>query len=68
MKKQYSFKNAERGKFFQPNAEFRVPVYLDNDVQTFLTEEAVKGGLAACGNSQAGRVGQVCLPKRVEER
>ena len=32
----------ERGKFFQPNAELRVPIYLNADVQAYLAERATQ--------------------------
>ncbi len=32
MKREYDFSKGERGKFFRPNAELNLPVYLDPDV------------------------------------
>ena len=40
MKKEYDFSNAERGKFFNPDAEINIPVYLDSDVQRFVSKIA----------------------------
>ena len=40
MKKQYDFSKGERGKFYSPNAEFILPVYLDPDIQEFLHKHA----------------------------
>ena len=45
MRPEYDFGQAERGKFFQPNAEFRLPIYLDTDVQTYLAERAAQKGI-----------------------
>ena len=36
MKAEYDFSQAERGKFYHPNAEFSYPVYLEPDVSAFL--------------------------------
>ena len=35
----------ESGKFFRPNAEVRLPIYLNSDVQTYLTERAAEEGV-----------------------
>jgi hypothetical protein len=42
MKKEYDFSKGERGKFYQPNAELDLPIYLDQDVAKFLRELAEK--------------------------
>ena len=36
MKKEYNFTNAERGKFYRPDAKLNVPVYLDDEVRDFV--------------------------------
>jgi hypothetical protein len=35
----------KRGKFFRPNGELRLPIYLDADVQAYLTERAAEKGI-----------------------
>ena len=40
MKREYDFSKGERGKFFQPEAELRLPIYLDTGVQAYLAERA----------------------------
>lgn len=45
MKPEYDFSKGERGKFFQPDAELRLPVYLDADVQRYLKERAADKGV-----------------------
>ena len=45
MKKNYDFSKGERGKFFRPNAELRLPIYLTPEVQTWLTERAARKGV-----------------------
>ena len=40
MKVEYDFSQAERGKFYHPDAVFSFPVYLDADVNDFLSELA----------------------------
>jgi hypothetical protein len=40
------FSGATRGKFHRPNARFNLPVYLDTDVQAYLSALAAKKGVA----------------------
>ncbi|MCB0062459.1 MAG: hypothetical protein KDE19_10100 [Caldilineaceae bacterium] len=42
MKPQYDFSKGERGKFYHPEAVFQFPVYLEPDVDEFLSELADK--------------------------
>jgi hypothetical protein len=42
MKKEYDFSEAERGKFFQEDAEMQLPVYLEDDVRDFVEDIAKK--------------------------
>lgn len=37
MKAEYDFSKAERGKFYHPGADFGFPIYLDPDVNEFLS-------------------------------
>lgn len=36
MKDEYDFSNAEKGKFYRPLEELRIPVYLEEDVLSYL--------------------------------
>lgn len=45
MKREYDFSKGERGKFYRPDAVFNVPVYLDNEVLTYLSERARSKGI-----------------------
>ena len=45
MKPEYDFSKGERGRFFRPNAELRLPVYLNADVQAYLAERAAQKGI-----------------------
>ena len=45
MKPEYDFSKGERGKFFRPGAELRLPIYLDTDVQAYLAERAAQKGV-----------------------
>ena len=45
MKPEYDFSKGQRGKFFRPNADLRLPIYLDSDVQTYLAERAAQKGI-----------------------
>jgi hypothetical protein len=40
MKEEYDFSKAERGKFYHPDAVFSFPVYLEPDVNDFLSKLA----------------------------
>lgn len=40
MKEEYDFSKGERGKFYHPEAAFSFPVYLEPDVNDFLTKLA----------------------------
>ena len=45
MKQEYDFSKAERGKFFHKSAKLNLPVYLDDEVQTYLQERARSKGV-----------------------
>lgn len=45
MKPEYDFSKGERGKFFKANAVLRLPIYLDADVQRYLTARAADQGV-----------------------
>jgi hypothetical protein len=45
VKPEYDFTKGERGKFFRPDAETRVPIYLDAEVQSYLAERATAKGM-----------------------
>jgi hypothetical protein len=45
MKTHYDFSKGERAKFYRPNAVFRLPVYLDEKVQSYLVEKAEAKGV-----------------------
>lgn len=40
MKAEYDFSKAEKGKFYVPDAEFVFPVYLDPDVDAYMSKLA----------------------------
>ncbi len=45
MQKEYDFSKGERGKFYNPDAEFHVPVYLDDEVLEMIKRIARKKNL-----------------------
>lgn len=45
MKQEYDFSNAKRGQFFHKNAQLNLPVYLDDEVQSYLQERAKSKGV-----------------------
>lgn len=53
MKDHYDFTKGVRGKFYSPDAVFKEPVYLDDEVQSWLTARADSKGvdLSALVNS-----------------
>ncbi len=42
MKQEYDFSKGERGKFYSPDAEFHVPIYLDADITEFMSRLALQ--------------------------
>ncbi len=42
MKKEYDLSKGVRGKFYRPDAQMNLPVYLDPDVETFIHKYAQK--------------------------
>ena len=45
MKDHYDFSKGGRGKFFRPDAVFRLPVYLDEKVERYLAAKAKAKGV-----------------------
>jgi len=45
MKKEYDFSQGERGKFFHKDVKMNLPVYLDDEVQSYLQERAKSKGV-----------------------
>jgi hypothetical protein len=45
MKPEYDFSKGAQGKFFKPDAEIRLPIYLEADVQQYLAERAADKGV-----------------------
>ena len=45
MKPEYDFSKGVRGKFFRPEAELLLPVYLDANVQSYLSARAADKGV-----------------------
>ena len=45
MKDEYDFSKAERGKLSRPEAQFNLPVYLEAEVLSYLTEKAKLKGV-----------------------
>lgn len=42
MKKEYDFSKGERGKFYRPDAELNLPIYLEPEIADFLRKFAGK--------------------------
>ena len=46
MKKQYDFSKGERGKFYRPDVELNIPVYLEPDVAKAVRQRARKSDVS----------------------
>ena len=44
MKEEYDFSKGERGKFYKPDLELRIPIYLQRDISDFLQKLASEKG------------------------
>jgi len=42
MRKEYDSSKAERGKFYRPDLSLNIPIYLDEEVSTFVEKIASK--------------------------
>jgi hypothetical protein len=45
MKPEYDFSNAVRGKFYRPQGQLKLPVYLDDEVLAFFVKQAELQGV-----------------------
>src|SRR5436309_14166108 len=45
MKREYDFSRGERGRFYQPDAQFNIPIYLDEEVLAYLGARARARGI-----------------------
>ncbi len=45
MKKEYDFSKGERGKFYHPDAEFYIPIYLEREILEELEKFALEKNL-----------------------
>ena len=45
MKPEYDFTQGKRGQFFRPNVGLRLPIYLEENVQTQLAQRAATKGI-----------------------
>ncbi|MDD5579146.1 MAG: hypothetical protein PHY16_07710 [Methylobacter sp.] len=41
MKEEYDFSNAEQGKFYIPDEDIQLPIYLDKDIIQYLNEKCL---------------------------
>lgn len=42
MKKEYDFSKGERGKFYNPDGEFNLPIYLEPEIADFVQKLAAE--------------------------
>ena len=45
MRNEYDFSKGERGKFYRPDMKLNIPIYLDEEVSTFVEKIASKKGI-----------------------
>ena len=59
MPPEIDFSGGARGKFYRPDAQLKLPIYLDADVQAFLVDVAARKGVALSrrGADSVGRLG-----------
>jgi hypothetical protein len=60
MKEGYDFSKGVRGKFFRKDAMLKIPVYLEPEVQRFLSERAKEKGI------EIGELVNVLLKRDIE--
>ena len=46
MKREYDFTKGERGKFYHPDVELDIPIYLEPEVAAFVQKAAASKGVA----------------------
>jgi hypothetical protein len=46
MKDEYDFSKGVRGRFYRPDAQLNIPVYLEPDVEAWIAEKAKAKGVA----------------------
>jgi hypothetical protein len=44
MKKEYDFSQGKRGRFYHPDLELKLPIYLESDIAEFLQELSKRKG------------------------
>jgi len=40
LEEEYDFSNGERGKFYNKNATFNLPIYLESEIESFIAKLA----------------------------
>jgi len=45
MKEEYDFSKAERGRFYRPDTQLNIPVYLDQDIERWFAKKAQAKGV-----------------------
>lgn len=45
MKDEYDFSKGQRGRFYRPDSRLNIPVYLDQDVESWFAEKARAKGV-----------------------
>ena len=45
MKDEYDFSKGERGRFYSPDVRLNIPVYLDQDIETWFADKAKSKGV-----------------------
>jgi hypothetical protein len=60
MKKEYDFSKGERGKFYNADAEFNLPIYLEPEIAEFVEKLAVEK------NTDRSRIVNMLLKKDKE--
>ena len=57
MKKEYNFSKGERGKFYRPDAELYLPIYIEPDMMEVLRKFSKKKGVEVATIVNEGEIG-----------
>ena len=66
MRKEYDFSKGERGKFYHPDMKLNIPIYLDEEVSSFVEKIASKKGIDRSSVVNELLMGDIKLAKAME--
>jgi len=66
MRKEYDFSKGQRGKFYRADIKLNIPIYLDDEVSTFIEKIASKKGVDRSSVVNELLKGDIKLAKAME--